>query len=206
MDKLNLGFSQYTQAALIFKARLIYGILLLSTFFLNPMPSLVTLLALITDYEDAIASTVYGRASDIRSTRKLLIAGLKKLGQNLMDTDGVTNEDLAKTGYDVAKKPVRTTFLPEMLFALQFVQEAFSGCMTILFSHTKVGNPKSFESRWTLVPNPQDKDWTAGPTINSTKGMSLKGFTPGTKVWFQIRAVGTNGPGPWTVAEWRIVV
>jgi len=55
---------------------------------------------------------------------------------------------------------------------------------------------RQYESR-TIIGETPSGAWVLGPTFLKSK-FTWTGFTPGARVWFCIRAKGTNGEGPWS--------
>jgi hypothetical protein len=110
MNRLNSGFTRTRDKDLDNQADVIIKALTGNPNFPTTNPTLATVQASLTAFEQALALPA-GNARDeqILATRQVLTSNLEKLARNLELTPGVTDAMLATTGFDMRQAPTRTS-------------------------------------------------------------------------------------------------
>ena len=104
---------------------------------------------------------------------------------------GVTEADLAGTGFNLRKANARTDAPPNVRFKATRIngerQRVLAAVVRRAFD----------EVEYTL--DPVNGPWTLAPAFNSTRGMALTGLTRGKDYYVRVRAVATGqNRGPWS--------
>jgi hypothetical protein len=195
MNKLNSGFSKLADDEFDNKAQAIYSALLSNTNFPTPTPTSGDLKALIVAYQNALAMPPgQPRDAQVAATRTELSTALDKLARNLELTPNVTEAMLATSGFDLSKVP---SFSGEPVAApgnVRLKQTGVSGVVQVMCD--AVPRASAYEMQYTQDPNAGP--WIDGGTFASTRGIGITGLTRSKDYWARVRAVGTNGPGPWS--------
>jgi hypothetical protein len=194
--KLNTGFSQYSDSGLADKADAIYKALTGNGKFPSPNPTLASVATLIKNLRDAIASTGSGRAAAIAAAFDALAAALVALAANLIATPGVTDADLATTGYDLPAPRTRTGAVPDAPQNVRLKHGDQTGEVIPLCDAVTSGGVRVYEVEWTLDPN--NGPWNDGGTFPNSRAMDLKGLPRAKDVWVRVRVQGTNGASAWS--------
>ena len=194
--KLNTGFSQYTDSGLADKADTIVKALTGNAKFPTTVPTLATISTLIQNLRGAIAYSGNGHAEAVAGARAALSGELVSLAINLMATAGVTEADLATTGYDLPQAPVRTGAKPAVPQNLRLKHGMQSGIVIPQFEAVSTGGVRVYEAEWTLDPNAGP--WQDGGTFPNSRAMSIQGLPRAKDIWVRVRALGTNGPSGWS--------
>ena len=108
---------------------------------------------------------------------------------------GVTEADLAGTGFTLRKTNVHTSAAPDAPQNVRLKATGISGELQILLA--AVMRAAFYEVEYTL--DPVNGPWTLAPAFNSTRGMALTGLTRGKDYYVRVRAVATGqNRGPWS--------
>jgi hypothetical protein len=195
MNKLNSGFTKLADDQFDNKAQSIVAALTGNANFPSPTPTLASITSQLTAYQSALAMQP-GQARDaqVTATRTLLADSLDKLARGLELTPNVTDAMLATSGFDLRKSPV---FSAETVAApgnVRLKQTGVSGVVQVMCD--AVPRASAYELQYTQ--NPNDNSWTDGGTFASTRGIGITGLTRSKDYWARVRAIGTNGPGPWS--------
>ncbi len=138
-------------------------------------------------------STV-ARAAQVAATRAALETLLQQLAASLELTPNVTDAQLATTGFDL-RKP--TTHTGEPVAApgnVRLKSTGTSGEVQVLCD--SVPRAKTYQVHYTLDANAGP--WNDGGIFGNTRGMTLQGLTRAKDYWVRARAIGPDGPGPWS--------
>lgn len=193
-NKLNRGFSQLREDELDNKAQFIITALTGNAKFPTPTPTLANVQTKLDAYRTAMARDDSGRTAAVDTSRAELETILGQLAGNLELTSGVTDADLATTGFDM-RKPRTTTDAP--IDAPQNVRLRSTGNTgEVQLLCDPADRAKSYEVQHTL--DPVNGPWTDAGTFGSTRGIVISGLTRSKDYWMRIRGIGSNGPGAWS--------
>ena len=135
------------------------------------------------------------REATIAADRASLTVLLQHLADALEIVPGVTEADLAGTGFSLRKSNVHTFAPPDAPQNVRVKATGISGELQVLLS--AVGRAAFYEVEWTL--DPVNGPWTLAPAFASTRGMALTGLTRGKDYYVRVRAVATGANrGPWS--------
>jgi hypothetical protein len=195
MNKLNSGFTKLADDEFDNKARSIVVALTDNANFPTTTPTLAAIGNELTAYQEALAMQPgQPRDAQVTATRATLANSLDKLARGLELVPNVTEAMLATSGFDLRKSPV---FSGETVAApgnVRLKQTGVSGVIQVLSD--AVPRASAYELQYT--ENPNTGPWLDGGTFASTRGIGVSGLTRGKDYWVRLRAIGTNGPGPWS--------
>ena len=108
---------------------------------------------------------------------------------------------LTAGGYTLAAESTPSTTAPEKVTNLSITAGDDDGALD--GQNDPTAGAKTYEIQVSTV-DPVAGPWTtkAQPTASR---WSLEGLTSGQRVWVRVRAVGTNGTGPWSDPATKIV-
>ena len=206
MNELNVGFSEYSGAALKQKAQLVITTLSSAPgdgYFPSPVPTLAALQTAVDALDAALGteSTQANRALR-ESARETVINLLQQLAPNLETTANGDMAKLAATGFDLRKKPVRSTGPTPVPQNVRVRTTGTSGEAFVKCSAVALAD--AYELEHTL--DPVDGPWVDGATFTSSQDMLLAGLTRGKDYYFRVRAIGSNGPSGWSDVATMMVV
>ncbi len=203
MLKLNRGFSRLGENELGNKAQTVIAALTGNAAFPSPAPKLETVQSALTAYQSALAMPEgVARTAKVTATRAPLEDLLRQLASNLELTAGITEEQLATTGFDLPREKGRTSEAVVAPGNVRLKTTGTSGEMQVLCD--SVNRAKSYQVQYTLDPN--TGGWTDGGIFGNTRGMKLAGLQRGKDYWARVRAVGPDGPGGWSDPATMMVV
>jgi hypothetical protein len=130
----------------------------------------------------------------VQAARDDLAQTLETLGRNLEQTAGVTDADLATTGFDLRKTGSRSDQPVDAPGDVRLSGTGASGEMKLVCD--PVDRAKSYEVQYSLDANAGP--WTDAGTFPNTRGIVIKGLQRGKDYCARIRAVGPTGPGAWS--------
>ena len=195
MNKLNSGFSKLPDNDFDNKADSIVKALTNNPNFTAPVPGLAAVEAALAPYQAALAmQSGQARDTQIAATRATLADALDKLARNLELIPGVTDAMLATTGFELRKQPSSSGETVAAPQNVRLKQTGVTGVVQVLCDAVK--GASAYEMQYTLDPNAGP--WIDGETFASTRGIGISGLTRGKDYWVRLRAIGTNGPGPWS--------
>ena len=192
INKLNRGFSQLREDELDNKADFIIASLTGNAAFPTTTPTLAVVTTSLTAFSDALAMDGSGRTAAVAAARADLETKLGQLAGNLELTAGVTDAQLATTGFEM-RKPRTTTDAPvDAPQNVRVKSTGMNGQVQVLCA--PVDRARSYQVQKTLDPT----NWTDVGTFGSTRGITISGLERGKDIWVRVRAVGGNGPGAWS--------
>ena len=206
MDILNTGFDSYSDAALVAKAELIIESVSTppgSDYYDLPGTELADVITATTAFSNDIAKGNAPGAAEARVvTRAALISALKLLAAKLEATTPGERAKLATSGFDLRKIPVHNadpTGIPQNVKAKTTGNpgEAKLSCDSVPHAAT-------YECRAGL--HPEGPVWVTGPCATKIRELVFTGLERGKDWFFQIRAIGPNGTGPWSDVAMMMVV
>ncbi len=135
------------------------------------------------------------REATVASARANLTMLLQHLADALEIVPGVTEADLAGTGFALREANTHTSAPPEAPQNVRLKVTGIGGELQILLN--AVPRAALYEVESTL--DPVNGPWTLAPAFTSTRGMTLTGLTRGKDYYLRVRAVATGqNRGPWS--------
>ncbi|QTN31936.1 hypothetical protein HZ994_06195 [Akkermansiaceae bacterium] len=202
MQKLTISFSKLNNNDLYAKASHIMATLAGipgDTYFPEPFPSPIPGLADINTAAQALKAamdkiTSTAVTAERNALREPLILLLQQLAPYLEIVAQDNPEWLEYTGYDLRKTPEHTHMPPGMPQDVRVRSTGITG-----FIQTKC-KPEPLADFYELEssPDPATGPWTYRGSYPNSQNMETGGFAHGEDVFVHVRAVGTNGPGPWS--------
>ncbi len=196
MPKLNTGFSKYSDDDLYHFATNV-----VTKVGANPkFSTLSAQLPPITTAAGTLETAMGQPAGPVRETavaaaRATLIPLLQNLAGALQIVPGVTDTDLAGSGYDMRQAATHTSAPPDVPTNVRLRPTGMSGELQVLFG--AVARADFYEVQYTLDPN--NGPWTLAPAFNSSRGVMLEGLTRGKDYYVQVRAVAAGqNYSPWS--------
>lgn len=206
MHILNSGFSNYSDADLLTKAKSILHSLQTppgSIYFPATVPDSEQLSTTISDFELGVEQgNAPGAAEDRAVSRAALISDLRRLALNLEDTPGADRAKLAHTGYDLSKIPAHDPSPTGIPGDVRVKTTGLPGQAKL--NAKAVSNAKSYEARATQ--DLASGEFTSCPPSTGIRGLLFTDLERGKEWFFQIRALGPNGLGPWSDPAMMMVV
>ncbi len=206
MNILNTGFEDYSDPDLLTKANAIYqtlGTAPASTTYAAVEPSMIDLQQAIDGFEATVGIGNNPAQVELRAQKRgQLITVLELMAVNLESITPGNRVDLSTTGYTLRKIPVRDsspTGIPENVGAKPTGNQGEAKLSASAVSHAT-----AYEGRAT-------QDLAAGPFVScppssGVRGLLFTGLERGKDWFFQIRAIGPNGVGPWSDPAMMMVV
>ena len=195
MIKLNTGFGDYSADDLAHLGETVATKLPTIAIFatLTPTPTQISTAA--TALRAALAMVGSGRRQAIDAAFQALADLLGDVATNAPQVVGVDDTDLAEIGLPIAKKPARTTTVPDACPNLVLKHGPMPGEVRARCRPPK-GNIRTYDIEWTL--DPTGTDWTDGGTFPNSRAFKLENLPRGKDVWVRVRARNTVGAGPWS--------
>ncbi len=135
------------------------------------------------------------REQSIAAARGTLSGLLTTLAGALQLVTGVTDAQLAGTGFSLRQSATHTTQPPDAPTGVHLKAGVGAGTLQVLLS--AVLRAVMYEVQYTL--DPVNGPWTDAPASNSTRGLLLTGLTRGKDYFVRVRAVATGqNRGPWS--------
>jgi hypothetical protein len=195
MNRLNSGFSKLADDQFDNKAQSIVAALTGNANFPTTTPTLASIGTDLTACQQALAmQSGQARDTQIAATRAKLADSLEKLARGLELVPNVTEAMLATSGFELRKVPSVSGEIVAAPGNVRLKQTGVSGVVQVLCD--AVNRASAYEMQYTLDPNAGP--WIDGETFASTRGIGISGLTRGKDYWVRLRAIGTNGPGPWS--------
>ena len=196
MPKLNTGFSKFDDDGLFHFAKEVVAKVGANPKFATLSAQLPPITAAAEALETAMALPAGAqREAAIAAARATLTGLLQMLAGALQIVSGVTDTDLAGSGYEMRQKATHTSQPPDQPQNVRVKVTGMSGQLQLLFG--SVSRANFYEVQYTLDPN--NGPWTLAPAFNSTRGVILTGLTRGKDYYVQVRAVAAGqNYGPWS--------
>lgn len=195
MNRLKSGFSKFRDRSLVQKADAITTALCGNTHFADLQPLLPPLSSALEEFRRALAMAP-GQAADavIAASRAKLTTLLYNLAHSIELTPNLTDEMLATTGFEIRRPSVRTAAPVEAPQNVRLRTTGTSGQLQLLCNAVK--RARAYQLQFT--EDPIGSQWNDGGVFASTRGILLNDLTRGKDYWVRIRAIGPDGPGPWS--------
>ena len=202
MKKLNVGFSRLNNNDLYGKTGQILVALQSPPgdgYFPEPYPAPVPGLAAINTAAQALKAamdkvTSVPVTAERKALREPLILKLQQLAPYLEAVAEDNPEWLPFTGYDLAKTPVHTHLPPGVPGNVRVRATGQDGGIVAKCSPDPLADFYELEVSTASAAGP----WTPRGAFPNSQEIHAEGFAHGEDVFVHIRAVGTNGPGPWS--------
>jgi hypothetical protein len=206
MNELSVGFSQDADTKVFSKTSLIHTSLTTApgiTFFPSPVPTMLLYKADIDAFGGVLNSENTAANVALRKARRdALILSTQKLAANLELTANGDLVALAASGFDLKTKPTRSTGLLPAPLDLRVKTTGIAG--EALCKCKAVPLADSYEPAWTL--DPTAGPWTSLSAVSSSQNLLFSGLQRGKDYFFRVRAIGANGPSPWSDVATMMVV
>jgi hypothetical protein len=190
MQRINLGFGRYTDAALLVIAQAILAALTGNTFFPTPTPTLAALQTAVEAYSEALAAAVDGGKTAVaaKNARKQeLMDLLVQLGIYVMLTANGDVEMLSSSAFPLTKdrQPLPPLEKPEIT-----KMESGINSGELHVSINAVKGARTYVYQYTLDPLSQGSNWVSN---NSTLvKFGFNNLEVGKKYWCRVVAYGKN--------------
>jgi hypothetical protein len=190
MKKINLGFSRYTDAALLVLAQAILAALTGNTFFPTPTPALAAVQTALNDYMAALSASQEGGRTNVatkNARKKDLVDLLIQLGNYVMLTANGDDVMLTSSGFPLTRErqPLPPLEQPEILKIENGIN---SGELNITIA--SVFGARTYVYQYAKDPLSDNNDWVSN---NSTLvKFSFNNLETGKKYWCRVAAYGRN--------------
>ena len=147
-----------------------------------------------------VAQTVSHLAKDRGLAYEVTLLGL---GNSLVIVPGVTDMDLAGSGFELRATTTHTRAPPDAPTNLRLRTTGQSGELQVLLD--ALDRAVMYEVGWTL--DPVAGPWTDAGTYSSTRGIKLTGLTRGKDYFVHVRAIASGqNVGAWSDLASAMVV
>ena len=206
MNELSIGFTRDTDSKVFTKASLIYTALTTApgiTYFPVTKPTMLTFKSLINGMQAALS--VENTTANIalrKQARQALLEQLSILAAGLEITANGNLAQLAATGFDLKTKPSRSNLPTGIPINLRVNTTGTSGQ-----AHARVvavNLASSYEGRWTLSPT--SGPWNMIAPTTDSQNILFSGLQRGEDHYFEVRAIGANGPSGWSDVATMMVI
>jgi hypothetical protein len=175
--------------------------------FATPNPPLATMSSLLADSQTKAAAYVaaVNAAEQVMTERdlakKALADAYELLAAYVQNQSAGDEVVILSSGYDVRGTPIPVGPIGQVL-NLSVTEGDGPGMLDTQWDPTK--GATGYEVALTTGADPATATYTqvALPTGSKT---TLTGQTSGTRVWIKVRAIGSEGPGPWSDPATKIV-
>lgn len=190
MQKINLGFSQYSDSNFLVQAQSIEVALTGNTYFPTTSPGLATVQTKINTYSDALSAAKDRSKNNIaakNAARVDLTNTLVSLGMDLMKTANGDVQALISTAYPLSKQrqPLPPVGKPQVMRMEDGVN---SGELLVIIA--SLLGARTFLYQYTQDPLTADSQWQSQNA--TTVKLLLTGLEPGKRYWIRVIAYGTN--------------
>ncbi len=188
--KVKTGFSRFTVAILLMKARNIYAAMLDNTNFATPNPDMPTLLQLINALQDAQDAAADGGKAAIAARDEAqgnLITLLKALGNYVNYTAQGNVPILATSGFDLTKtkQPVQLQAIIRLLVT------SVPNTNSLTLRAIGGSGIKGFVHQYSTDPAMADSSWVS---VNSTvRKYTFQNLTRQKEYFVRVICIGSNG-------------
>jgi len=190
MQKLNLGFSKYSDSNLLVQAQAKMVALTGNTYFPSPQPTLAEFQTKINTYSDALSAAKDRSKNNIaakKAARVDLTNTLTRLGMNLMQTANGDIQALISTAYDLSKsrQPRPPLEKPQVIK----MEDGINSGEFWVYVAPLLG-ARTFVYQYTEDAITENSVWQS-QNATTTKVL-LTGLEPGKKYWVKVLAYGVN--------------
>lgn len=190
MKKVNLGFSRYTEAALLVEAQAIQAALTNNNNFPTPTPTLAVVQTAIYDYANALSAAQEGGKTNVaikNQKKQELIDILIALGNYVAFTANGDDVKLTSSGFPLTKQrePLPPLDKPEII---KLEGGMNSGELNVTIGAVKAA--RTYVYQYTQEPLTDNSSWVSN---NSTLvKFSFSNLEAGKKYWCRVIAYGRN--------------
>lgn len=213
MNNINSSFSKLSSSGFLAQAQRIVTALTANPAFPEPWPASVPSLAqLNTDlaaYEAALGAAAAGdrnRIIDRKAARQVLQTDLALVAPYLQAACKADPTVLGTTGYPLRKHTVRSTVFEPPAAPANFTIARGPVSGTLSVSCSRMSGVGSYEAQIATGDPTVETNWSSAGLFKNSQRMTLQGLTPGKSCSVRLRAIGTAGPGAWTLPASLIVV
>ena len=101
---------------------------------------------------------------------------------------GITDAQLATTGYDNRKQAGQTGDAPAIPTNVRLKTTGVTGQVQVLFDPSE--RARTYEIQTTIDPN--TGAWSQAGMFSSSRGVIVEGLSRGKDIWSRVRAIGPN--------------
>ena len=136
-----------------------------------------------------------GTRAALTAAAATLAGSLSLLADNIMETPGVTDTDLAGSDFPILKERVRTTAPPAAPGNLRLRHGTMPG--QVIGTCDPAGdNIRGYEGQWTLDLNAGP--WTDLEPFPNSRALRGDDLPRGKDIWSRVRARNSIGAGAWS--------
>ncbi len=200
MSRIKLNFSRLTLIEKIARARQIVTALSGNARFPTPIPALATVTTAIDDLEKAFTASQAARqeakakTTDQNNKEDIVDRVLTQLASYVEAVAGDDETLIQSVGMDVRAAAVSTSETPPQPAALAATAGDHDGEIDLTWD-TIVGT-KSYVIEKSPDP-PTPTSWTHAGVATKSRA-TISGLTSGTRYWFRVAAVNSNGQSGWS--------
>ncbi len=200
MSRIKLNFSRLTLTEKIARARQIVTALAGNARFPTPIPALATVTTAIDDLEKAFTASQAARqeakakTTDQNNKEDIVDRVLTQLASYVEAVAGDDETLIQSVGMDVRAAAVSTSDTPTQPAALAATAGDHDGEIDLTWD-TIVGT-KSYVIEKSPDP-PTPTSWTHAGVATKSRA-TISGLTSGTRYWFRVAAVNSNGQSGWS--------
>jgi hypothetical protein len=188
--KILVGFTRYSDSALIVKAQEIITHMTNNPRFSKPVPAIADITKNCADFEASVAIAQSGSKTDTaikNQKREVLENALGNLGLYVQANGNNDESTLLSSGFDLKKdkSPVGTLPKPENLKIMPG-----NGSGTLKVSVNSIDGADSYLFEYALMPITDNSEWVLKPS--SKANISVSGLESGKQYAFKVAALGSN--------------
>ena len=175
----------------------------------SPVPALAQIQTDLTAYQTALTATQSGdrtRIAERDAARGTLSNDLFVLASYLQTVAPGDDSKLATTGFPLRLQPSRSRVanLPDAPANFELALGTVSGSVAVRAS--PVPSAGSYDVQLATADPTVEANWSAAGSFKNCSRITLQGLTPGKIYSVRLRALGSAGPGAWTMPASLMVV
>lgn len=210
---LNSGFNKLKSADFVSQVERIVTAMTGNTAFPEPWPANVPTLAQIqadlAAFQAEATATSAGdrtRIATRKAARSKLQSDMTLLAYYLQSASQGDETLLSSTGFPLRAPVVqaRIADVPAAPTDFLLTRGPLSG--TLMARVRRVPKAGSYDAQVTAADPTVEANWTAAGSFKNSSRIELSGLTPGKVYYVRVRALGSGGPGAWTIPASLMVV
>ena len=159
-------------------------------------PMLPPMQALSTTLGTAMTGSGAGHVTIVDSARIALAQALSAFASGANGVTAATDDDRVRLDLPMAKHPERSGAKPAQQIDLLIKPGSTSGEVTGAFKH--IGDNILIYQKQYTMGDPNSGFWIDSPDFSNSRRFTIPGLERGKDVWARVRAVNSNGEGPWS--------
>jgi hypothetical protein len=206
MNELMIGYAQDTDIKVFNKAAIIHTALTTAPgnlYFPTTHPTMAVLQSLIDALQVNLSTGNTPATNALRQqARDALTEQLPILAAGLEIVANGNLAHLAATGFELKTKPSRSNLPTAIPTNLRLATTGTAGQAMARVVAVHLAN--AYEGRWTL--NPTNGPWITIPPTTDSQKILFAGLERGKDYYFEVRAIGSNGPSGWSDVATMMVI